>query len=251
MRGVRSAAAGAASERGRALLERWPPVYLRLAQRRNPSRLLVGPGVDVVVEGFPRCGNTFLVAWFEQSNPEIRIASHLHSHAHVRAALQQGVPTVVAARDPEDAVASEIVRATAADGTTSPSRLLARYERFYRHAARWVDDLIISPFATTTASPGLVVAALRDRTGLDLRTEPASGPGAVVSAVEGYTVTAIGRVDELAVARPSAARQALAARIKEELRQQHGSRLDELRGLHDTLVSGPSAVVAVPERAHG
>jgi hypothetical protein len=229
------------------MLERWSTVYMALAKHRNDTRVLVGPDVDLIVEGFPRCGNSYLVAWIEQANPGLRVASHLHSYAHVRAALRQGVPTVVVTRDPEDAVASEIVRATFAGGTTTAWRLLWRYARFHRAVARWADDVILSPFATTTGHPDLVAAALRDRAGLDIEIAPPHGAADVVSRVEEYSVAAIGRVDEMAVGRPSAERTAVAEAVKRELRDRHARRIDDLRTLHDALVSGPTAVHPVPD----
>jgi hypothetical protein len=249
--GIRGDRWAFASELGRATVERCPTLYLALSLRRNPRHSLVKARTDLVVEGFPRCGNTLLVEWIKQANPHLSIASHLHSFAHVKVALRRHVPVIVVIRTPEDAVASEIVRASVSGGTTIPSHLLWRYERFYRALTERADDVLISPFATTTTAPERVVAALCERTGLRLELTPRLGMDEVVEQVEKRSVAVVGRLDERAVARPSPERAALAERFKAELRERHPARLEYLREMHDSLSKSACAVPDGPDGRGG
>jgi O-antigen/teichoic acid export membrane protein len=234
------------AELTRAGLERYPAIYLPLARRRNPARPLLDRTTDLVIEGFPRSGNTFLVSWVSHANPQLRIASHLHSVAHVRAALGLGVPVVVVLRDPEHAISSELIRVSVVLGSPPPiTAQLARYQRFYEGIARHPDQLTLSPFETTTHAPERVVEALRARWGMPLSVVPATEAAQVLADVDERTVAARGGLDELAVARPSAQRQEISRRVRDELRSKHAPALDGLRELHDTLAASPASVGCV------
>lgn len=78
---------------------------------RDNRRLMIGGDTELVIEGFPRSGNTFTVVAFEmaQRNP-VRIAHHLHAQAQVMRAAERNIPTVVLIRRPADAVRSLVVR---------------------------------------------------------------------------------------------------------------------------------------------
>src|SRR5689334_6906810 len=110
------------------LLEQVPAAYCSVMRRRHPEWLLVASDTDLVIEGYQSCGNTFARKAMEHANPQIRIASHSHSWAHVARGLHLGKPVVVLLRHPLDAVASHTVRMRLdnLDGQ------LANHHRFYR-----------------------------------------------------------------------------------------------------------------------
>ena len=228
----------AATERARAAIERLPSLYVRIAHHRTPERDGLDPTTDMVVEGYPRSGNSFLVSWIARANPSVRIASHMHSAAHVRAALRRDVPVVVVVREPEAALASAAVY-----NPRLPLDLhIERYHRFHTAVIDVVDDVIISPFAVTTGQPARVVEALRARTGLELAAEPPGGVAEVMAEVDRRTVRFNGTFNPNLVARPSDARASANQRAREALREWHASSLAHLHALHDRLATAATAI---------
>ena len=79
-----------------------------IAKRKN---LFVVPETDIVIEGFPRSGNTFAVALFKVTQKKnINIACHRHEIGHIKLALNLKKPIIVLIRNPEDAVISLYLR---------------------------------------------------------------------------------------------------------------------------------------------
>lgn len=228
------------AEQARAVAERVPRLYLPLAQRRNPGRIPMDASADLVVEGFPRSGNSFLMSWFACANPGLRIASHLHSIANVTAALRLGVSAVVVIRPPATAIASLALFSPA----EPLDQHIARYRRFHRGVLAVAGDVVISPFPTTTGDPARVVEAVAIRSGRQLVLTPPGGRDEVTSAVEALNVKANGALDERKVGRPSAARRQAATVVTDLLRSRFAAELADLDQLYEHLASGPSAVTA-------
>jgi hypothetical protein len=224
-------------------LERWPALYVRVARwRGKPGQAVLDDATDLVIEGFPRSGNTFLLSSIAHANPELRIASHLHSVAHVRVAIRKRIPVIVVLREPEDAVASELIRLQAGSEPTITRQLLSRYERFYRGVREALPDVVLSPFPVTTTAPEKVVQAVADRTGLSLTAVPSAQMQDVLADVENKTIEVRGYLDEMAVARPSPERTELADELRTGLRHSHPDVLAHLQVLHDELAASPAAV---------
>jgi hypothetical protein len=102
-------------------LEKWlqihagshPTVYFslyRLLRTRKDLTRAVTPDTQVVIEGFPRSGNSFARRAFIMAQEETfdvtRIAHHLHVPAQIVRAAQWRIPTLVLIRRPRDAVLS-------------------------------------------------------------------------------------------------------------------------------------------------
>jgi hypothetical protein len=226
----------------RSTLERVPRLFFRMARRRNPHRLLIDKSTDLVIEGFPRSGSTYLVSSLALANPDLHIASHLHSVAHIYSAIRKSIPVVMVLREPLEAVASEYLNKQGRNDPMGLPKLLYRYTHFYSQALRYDKDMVISPFETTTRHPQLVARVLRDRFGMPI--DPSSKPDdrEVLANIDTANALHAGRLNELTVARPSEARVELAGRIKQHLAENYASRLAELQDLHDTLAASTTAV---------
>lgn len=235
-------ARGLLGEVGRNILERSPRLFVEIARRRNSHRHLIDKSTDLVVEGFPRSGSTYLVSWLNLSNPHLKIASHLHSIAHIRSAIRQSIPVVLLLRPPREAVTSEYINRFGRDSPMSIPKLLHRYKHFYSQATFYAKDVTISPFECTTEHPELVTTTLCKQSEIELNTTPELGEDAVLEDVEKINTLHVGDSNELTVSRPSEARAELADNIKQHLSENYASTLERLQGLHDTLAASPSAV---------
>jgi hypothetical protein len=90
--------------RGLTSAARSPALALSLARLGRYGHPL-SPDTEIVIEGFPRSGNSFAVAAFRLAqHRRVHIAHHLHAPGHAIAALRRGVPTLVVIRHPDEAV---------------------------------------------------------------------------------------------------------------------------------------------------
>ena len=149
-----------------------PRVYFPLVRRRKRPYMLVNgarmvhtgvvhDGTRIVIEGYPRCGNTFATVAFQlaQGVP-VEAAHHLHAEAQIVAAAESGIPAVLLIRDPEDAVVSN------ARSFGYPLRTALRdYVVFYRRVLPYRDRVVVADFEDVTRDFGAVVDAVNARFG--------------------------------------------------------------------------------------
>jgi hypothetical protein len=156
-------------------LEKWlqihvgghPAVYFglyRLLRTRQDLSRAVTPNKQVVIEGFPRSGNSFARRAFIMAQNEIfdatRIAHHLHVPAQVVRAAQWQIPTLVLIRRPRDAVLSLVIR-----DPISVDQALRYYVSFYEVAEKYRDAYVLGLFEEVTEDFGQVIRRLNDKFG--------------------------------------------------------------------------------------
>ena len=113
--------------RGLTLAARSPALALSLARLGRYGHPL-SPDTEIVIEGFPRSGNSFAVAAFRRAQHRpVHIAHHLHAPGHVIGALRRGVPTLVVIRHPNEAVPEFAV----SKPSLSVRAILRGYVRFH------------------------------------------------------------------------------------------------------------------------
>lgn len=129
--------------------------YMRLRAKYRP--ILVAPDTEVVIEGYPRSGNTFAVAAFElaQERP-VRVARHTHAPAQVMEAARRGLPTLVLLRPPRQAAISLLIR----EPVFTPRQALALYLLFYEGIRPYRQGYVIAPFDEVVSDFGRSVRRL-------------------------------------------------------------------------------------------
>jgi hypothetical protein len=122
----------------------------------------VGPDIEIVIEGYPRTGNTFAVIAFQQAQARpVRVAHHVHVPAQLIAAARRGIPAIALIRPPEDAVLSFAVRLH----HISVAQALRSYVRFYEPLVPHATRLVVADLAEVAADFGAVIARVNDRFG--------------------------------------------------------------------------------------
>jgi len=121
--------------------------WLGLVLRKKEYRpLLVRRSTGIVIDGYFRSANTFTVEAFRSVNPTVNIAEHLHSPFQFIRAARFGIPAILLIRQPEDAVASELVR--------SPEKLakasLEEWIFFHETILGLTDSVVIATFDQVT-----------------------------------------------------------------------------------------------------
>jgi hypothetical protein len=118
-----------------------------LCRRLIKSGEQLSEETDIVIEGFPRTGNTFAVIAFQSAQPNtLSIAHHVHAPGPVLDAMRLGKPAIVLIREPEETILSFVIRfrgLTLGQGLRSYSRF---YSPLLPHRSRFVtarfDDLV-------------------------------------------------------------------------------------------------------------
>lgn len=111
----------------------------RLRHRRIQSH------TRIMVEGYPSSGNTYCRQSILLSNPNLhpdQICSHTHSARVVLRAVRAGLPCLVIARDPRDAVSSAVQRFPGVSLETA----FTYYAHYYRKAFTLRDQIVVAPF---------------------------------------------------------------------------------------------------------
>jgi len=173
----------------------------RLRHRR------VKASTRVVMEGFPSSGNTFARQAFLLANPQVHpedICSHTHAPRVAVKAVGRGLPCIVLARDPRDAVASTVQRFTGIHLLSA----FSYYERYYRKLMPIKDRFVVAPFPTLIDDFGSVLRRCSDMYGVDLTgTQTDVSNNDVLQSIETRTLRRHdGRVPEERVSRPSSKR---------------------------------------------
>ena len=137
-----------------------PAVYFGLFRmlrtREDLTARGVAPDTQLVIEGFPRSGNSFARRAFIMAQNEIfdatRIAHHLHVPAQVVRAARWQIPSLVLIRRPRDAVLSLAIR-----DPISVDQALRYYVSFYETAERYRDAYVLGLFEEVTEDFGRVI----------------------------------------------------------------------------------------------
>jgi len=120
---------------------------------------------DLVIEGYPRSGNTFARwAFITAQAREPVLSDHFHSAGHIRRALRLHVPVLVLVRDPLEAITSFLVYQK---GNYSIELAFREYIEFYSEVVRGKEQLVVASFEEVTRCFGDVICRVNRRFGTD------------------------------------------------------------------------------------
>lgn len=223
----------------RRVVGRYPALYLPWVRSRRKafdgSDKAVSSTTQVVIEGYPRSGNSFAFAAFRLAQgAETSIAHHLHAPAQVIRAVRRGIPTLVVVRAPDDAAVSLRVR----HPEMTIRDALRDYIAFYRPLLRYTDGMVVADFSEVTQDFGSVVRRLNARFGTRFAEFVHSSENVercfeMLERIHG-AVSAGADEFEAGVARPSAERDLLKAAVRRELEHRDLERIRRrARGLYE------------------
>ncbi|MFW6154848.1 MAG: hypothetical protein ACOC95_06485 [Planctomycetota bacterium] len=193
-------------------------------------------GTELVIEGFPRCANTFAVIAFQLAQPRpAALAHHVHMPAQVIAAARRGTPALVLIREPLAACRSYLVRCP----YFKPADALNDYVRFYEAVLDYRQDFVTATFEQVTGDFGRVIDRINARFGTSFRRfkHTDANSAAVFDHLESINRgrRASKKVNEQGIARPSGSRGDDAAEAQAALtRPEHRSRVRRAEELYET-----------------
>ncbi len=230
------------------LLGDYPRLYYPVMRWREHYRdLLISDRTELVIEGYPRSGNTFAVAALEYAQArKLAIARHTHSPAQVIEAVRRRLPVLVLVREPRDAIVSLVIR----EPIVSLEMALKRYVRYHNRILPYAGGYVVGTFSEVTTNYAPVIERLNQAFHLSLtRFEHTSANCEIVFTIVENMEREVGRgrVAETCVARPSAVRSEPKARLLEVLDQgEHRELLEQCDKLYhqfrDLAVSAERAV---------
>lgn len=142
--------------RAASVLRRHEGTWLALVSTRRVYRqCLVRRSTDILIDGYFRSANTFSVEAFLSVNPGAKVSQHLHSPFQFVRAGRFGVPAILLIRQPDDAVASELVRAPEKTADEAWRDWIFFYESARQHSRFFVVatfDQVISDFSPVVQS---------------------------------------------------------------------------------------------------
>lgn len=135
------------------------PFYRVIASKRSRA-LLVSDATDIVIEGFPRSGNTFaVVAFLFAQHKNVVVAHHLHVEAQILDGVKRRIPVLVLLRNPYDAIRSLLVR----DPDMDPVLALRWYIRFYTICEKVREHIVVGHFEDVTSNFEQVMRRVNQR----------------------------------------------------------------------------------------
>ncbi len=150
------------------------PLYLRIAPIllgiSDTSKVglasRITPSTGLVVEGFPRSGNTFCAEAFRVvSDGRYEIVSHVHHVAQVKSAVKLGIPTIVVIREPVACLASYLV-----GGPHATVRgVLREYIAYHAGLRRQIPQCMVVDFSDLISDVEAVIARANQAFSLGLQ----------------------------------------------------------------------------------
>ena len=233
-------------------LEYAPRAYCGYMRARRPANTVVAPTTSIVLDGFPGSANSFAREAVLHCNPDVSVASHIHTSAHLMEALRLGKPTVLLIRPPVDAIVSFLSRGYRSELEAA----LHAYERLHRRLIRHLDRFVVASFDRTTQRFGGVIDEVNIRFGTSFVPFPnddRAARDAVFARLEAYTCTVAGDDAELMQATPTDARKARQAEVRTVLLEPGFARLrsrcEELYAHVCSAAPDLSRVIRLPEPA--
>jgi hypothetical protein len=144
------------------IVAKYPSLALPIARRRHGFP--IDRQSDIVIEGFPRSGNTFAYTAFVMAQPRpVRAAGRVHAPAQLNAAARWGIPGVVLIRHPDEAIPSFVIR----HPRTGVRQAMRGWLRFYAPLRPYLNRLVLATFDQVTRDLGEVIETVNDRFGTD------------------------------------------------------------------------------------
>ncbi len=140
----------------------WPWLFNRAFGALNDDSRLTTNNTELVIEGFPRSGNSFSVFAFSNAGAgNMKLAHHVHSPSQIISAARYAIPAVLLIRPPRDAIAAGLAKIA----THTTPDLLRAYSAYYRNLLPLREHYVIAPFETVTTDFGCITSAVNRRFG--------------------------------------------------------------------------------------
>lgn len=134
-------------------------VYRKLLNKDKQDRQIVSKDTDIIIDGFPRCANSFIYNSFKNAQiSKLNIAHHLHAPYQIIEGTRLKKPTVLLIRNPVDAISSLKLRSPDLEIDT----LILYYINFYKDLIQYKNDLLVLDFDTIIGDTSSIVPKINN-----------------------------------------------------------------------------------------
>ena len=199
---------------------------------------LVNRETELVIEGFPRSGNSFAVTAMRlaQKNP-LRIAHHFHVPAQIIYACRHNIPVLVILRKASDAVISQKIRTPSGKLDQGLRDWISFYECILPHK----DEFVLATLEEITEDFGTVIERINLKfcTRFSLFINSTENREEIFRRMEEWSTHLHGKVEESGIGRPSSSREEPKRKLAAEIESGRYSLLLEKAGMiYSSLTSG-------------
>jgi hypothetical protein len=227
------------------------PIFLPVLLRMTPLGISrqITEQTDLVVEGFPRSGNTFTVfALQDAAQQRLRIASHVHHPSQVVLAVARGVPTVLVVREPVSALASYL----AYGQHGRPHTVLKEYASYLRELIPYVDQIMVCTFPEIVSDLSAIIDRINERFSLQIPPfdqSPENVDRVFDEIALNHRLVHRGKNPDFVAPRPMSARRELSDQARAGLLDPRHSRLlDDALNLYEFFASRSAQQKAIYEQ---
>ncbi|MAE46381.1 MAG: hypothetical protein CMJ86_05750 [Planctomycetes bacterium] len=218
----------------------WQGLYAIMLRFMRPALWKKTPNkrTHIVIEGFPRSANTFLVHYLRlATHDELNVAHHLHDAGQVDRALRMDLPVFVLLRDPLDAVVSWSLK----QPLLPPAQMLRTYHAFYLLLQLRKQAPCFIRFEDAISEPMAVIEEIIRRTGLESSISASVKNQQVFDSIENERrqrakSPAMGAQFDLSVAYPTRAKEARKRDVETALMGEHAELIEQARELYRQLL---------------
>jgi hypothetical protein len=118
---------------------------------------------DIVIEGYPRCANTFAYVAFKLMQKEeilnLKVAHHIHGPLQIIRGIELGIPSILLIRNPTDAIISLMIR----DDSIRPKDAFKNYIKFHHKLINYISEIVIADFGIITQDFKKIVEAVNKK----------------------------------------------------------------------------------------
>jgi hypothetical protein len=170
---------------------------------------VVRKNTDIVIEGFPRSGNTFAsVAFRFAQKRQVRMAYRLHAPIQLIQATHLNIPAIALIRQPEDAVLSWVIHRP----HITIHQALRGYIRFYESVLPFLEHLVVADFNTVVTDFNVIIQKVNSKwdSNFDAFIHTEENVTKCFNLIDDfYQKSGAGKIPEKIVARPSENRKQL------------------------------------------
>ena len=138
------------------------PIKCRRAVDFEGNSRSLNRDTEIVIDAYPRSGNTFATVAFQTSQKRpVKVAHHFHAPAVIAFAARNRIPTLTIIRDPRQACLSAVLLSQ----RISIQQAFREYICFYQTVVRFRPDIVVARFETVTSQFGKVVEKINETFG--------------------------------------------------------------------------------------
>ena len=138
------------------------PVFLPILLRLTPlgTSRQITDHTELVIEGFPRSGNTFTVFCLQDvAQNQLLLSSHVHHPSQLKLAVDRGVPTVLVVREPVAALSSYLTFGQHG----RPADVFREYYLYHRELIPYADRVLILDFEEIISDMPAIIERINHR----------------------------------------------------------------------------------------